>query len=157
MANKKKIVQGVEFDAETPQRVIDLLLYYMNSMPKQRIRVFYGDTKTGKDWGEEYDTMGYVGRSGGQVKIPLLVNNSRSWGGGSILDGRIVRITVNRKDVYRHPKYHCVTKIRKNTKSTTHPYEVMVNDDEVPHAAFRTLEKAQKWSAFIKGDSNIKG
>ena len=149
-----KIIDGTAFSAKTPDRVCQLLNYYRNY--GTRIRVFYGDTKTGRDWAEEYDTMGRVGRSTGQYKIPLIINNSRSWGGPGLLDECIVRITVDKKDVYRHPKYHIRTKIT-YTAGKTLPYDVWVNNDKVPHASFKTKEKAEKWARFIKGESNTKG
>lgn len=50
--------------------------------------------------------VGYVSRSCGNFKIPLLINNSRSIGGPSILDGNIVKITIDKVVVYQHPNYH---------------------------------------------------
>lgn len=142
-----KVVDGVSFDVNTPEKVVNLLLYYMNARPRQRIRVFYGDTKTGKDWGEEWDTMGYVGRSGGTVKIPLLVNNARSYGGDAIKTGSIVRITVDRRNVYVHPKYNCNVTVR----------GVNVYKNGSIYAVCKTNEKAKKLALFLKGDSNVKG
>ena len=61
-------------------------------MAKTRIRVWYGDVQSGAAWAEENDVLGYVGRSTGSIKTPLLIHNSRSNGGGGILQDRIVRI-----------------------------------------------------------------
>lgn len=47
--------------------------------------------------------FGTVGRSTGKVKIPLLVHNSRSMGGGGILTHCIIGIRLSRKD--RDGKY----------------------------------------------------
>ncbi len=141
-----KIIDGVQFDAGTPKAVSDILLRYMGNR-NQRIRIFYGDPKTGKDYGEEYDIMGYVGRSTGQVKIPLLINNANSSGGPGILDGIIVRITVDKRNVYLHPTYTCNVVV----KGT----EVYLNGKI--HARFKTAEKANKYASFLRGDSNVKG
>ena len=146
MASAKKIVNGIEFDADTPDRVVDIILRYMGNY-NQRIRVFYGDPKTGRDYGEEYNIMGYVGRSGGTVKIPLLINNTRSFGGPGLLDGIIVRITVDKRNVYVHPKYKCDVVVKGN--------EVYLNGKL--HARCKTHEKAEKLAAFYRGDSNVKG
>ena len=43
-------------------------------------------------WNEEHDIFGYVGRSTGENKIPLLVANFRSYGGGALLDHCIIKI-----------------------------------------------------------------
>jgi len=106
--SKKQIVNNVEFSKETPKEVIKVILDAMES--RIRIRVDYGNTKTGKSWNEIYDVTGYVGRSTGTVKIPLLVHNSRSYGGGGILDGSIIKIEYSNKNnggvLYQHKKYH---------------------------------------------------
>jgi hypothetical protein len=60
-----------------------------------RIIVDYGDIKTGKSWGETYDVSGYVGRSTGSIKVPLLVHNSRSLGGGAMLDHCILTVKTS--------------------------------------------------------------
>lgn len=72
-----------------------------------RIRVWYGDTMTGASWGDEYDIIGTIGRSTGINKIPLLIANKRSLGGGAILTSRIIRIdTTDGGKLYRHPSFH---------------------------------------------------
>ena len=59
-----------------------------------RIQLDLGDAKTGRDWNEVHDITGYVGRSMGPKKIPILVYNSRSFGGGAILDHCIVKFVT---------------------------------------------------------------
>ena len=73
-----------------------------------RIRLFYGDTKTGKDWQEKSDVTGRIVRSMGPVKVPILLHNQRSTGGGAILDYCIVKIetSAGRRVLYKHPNYH---------------------------------------------------
>ena len=73
---------------------------------KTRIRVWYGDIQSGIAWPEENDVLGYVGRSTGSIKTPLLIPNSRSHGGGGILQDRIVRIdTTKGKTLYKHETF----------------------------------------------------
>ena len=153
MAVPKKIINGYEFDKNTPEDVADILLRYMYD-GSVRIRLFYGDTKTGKDWCEEYDTMGYVGGSTGKVKIPLLINNRKSSGGLAILTGSIVRITIDKFEVYRHPKYHIGKVEVKATELPNLPYGVWISGKN--YANFKTLVQAQKWAEFIKGNTNSK-
>jgi hypothetical protein len=43
-------------------------------------------------WLEEYDTVGRISRSCGDIKMPLLIKNSRSYGGGGLLTANIGRI-----------------------------------------------------------------
>lgn len=146
------IVEGTAFYKGTPDEVIRILLRYMHT--NQRIRIFLGDKKTGRDWTEEYDTMGYVGRSGGTVKIPILLNNSKSMYGPGISTDAIVRITVNKMDVYRHPKYHIGKIELKPSPYPQVPYGVWI--DGKNHANFKTAEQARKWAQFIQGNTNSK-
>jgi hypothetical protein len=71
-----------------------------------RIRVAYG-TADCQDTGEWWGTVGYVSRSMGPMKIPLLVFNKRAIGGHAITTGRVVRIetTKGRRLLYQHPAY----------------------------------------------------
>ena len=102
-----KVINGTTFHAETPIEVCNILNDAISSRRSKRIRIFLGDKETGKDWNEFHDTIGYVGRSTGTSKIPLIIHNIRSAGGAAILDDCIVKITVDKKIVYQHPKYHC--------------------------------------------------
>jgi hypothetical protein len=109
-------VDGTAYHEETPRSVIGILERFrkartagiLTSVP--RLRLYYGDQRTGKDWGEVCDTTGYIGRSTGEVKIPILLHNRLSIGGTGILDHCIVKIEyANKKDggvLYQHPTYH---------------------------------------------------
>lgn len=102
-------VNGTSYHRSTPQAVIDILENNLRNRRQQRIKIHYGDVLTGKDWCEIHDVTGYVGRSTGYVKIPLLIYNSNSTGGSGILDHCIVKITESKKPyrvLYQHPKYH---------------------------------------------------
>jgi hypothetical protein len=99
--------KGIWFSAETEQYIKDIIVQLYHS--KKRVRFHWGDTKTGKDYGDVYDVSGTVGRSTGTQKIPLLIHNSRSLGGGAILDNCIVKITESsgtKKVLYQHLNYH---------------------------------------------------
>lgn len=68
-----------------------------------RVRVTYGNPLTGVIWGVDErhpngdQECGYIGRSMGRVKIPLLIPNARSTGGGGLLDHCIVRLEYSNK------------------------------------------------------------
>jgi len=85
-----KIVDGTAFHIETPTEVVNILKDNLHS--NVRLQIYYGDIETGRNWNEEHDTTGTIGRSTGKVKIPLLIKTARSYGGGSILDHCIVKI-----------------------------------------------------------------
>ena len=102
---KYKEVKGTSYHVETPSELVSIL--EIVRALRKRIKFHYGDTKTGRDWNEEYDTAGYIGRSTGNVKIPLLIKTSRSLGGGAILDHCIIKvIDAKTKEVlYQHKNY----------------------------------------------------
>lgn len=120
MAVPKKITTApngdrIEYDATTPEAIVSILEDHRRRFreargrPTPRLRIHYGDTKTGRDWMDEYSVEGYIGTSTGTVKIPLVIYNARSMGGGAVLTGAIVRIRTTGKhgtDLYRHPRYH---------------------------------------------------
>jgi len=105
--NKKfKVIDGTAFHIETADKVCHVL---NNAMKENiRIKLDYGFTSTGKSW-NEHGICGYVGRSTGVVKVPLLLHNKRSMGGGSIRDHCVVKISYANKKLggvlYRHPSY----------------------------------------------------
>ena len=134
------------YHAGTDPKVIEELGRAHNS----RVRIWLGDKETGKDWLEENDVTGTIGRSMGPIRIPLLIANSRSLGGGGILTDCIVRLAVDGREVYRHPKY--VEPKFEITPSDMQPeYEVNVDVDGQTHARFRTRAKAERWVAFMTG------
>ena len=90
MDKQYKVVDGTSYDIRTSDKVIELL--ETCRIRGIQIRVFYGSE--GRCWNEENDIIGTIGRSTGENKIPLLINNSRSMGGGALLDHCIVRIDV---------------------------------------------------------------
>jgi len=100
------ILNGTSYSGFNPEiaRIIE-----KHRIRGTRLRFHWGDTETGRDWGDIHDVAGYVGRSCGPVKIPILVHNRRSLGGGAIMSS-IVRIRYANKqdggDIYRHELYH---------------------------------------------------
>jgi len=102
---KYNTVNGTSYHKDTSEAVIRVLEAARNS--GTRIRVHYGDTTTGIDWNEENDVTGYVGISTGSIKIPLLIHNRSSMGGGGILDHCIIKIKLSNggKILYKHPNY----------------------------------------------------
>lgn len=91
--SKYKEVNGTSYHVETPEAVIKVLESARAN--HTRIVLDYGDVKTGESWGEVYDIAGYIGRSTGSIKVPLLIHNSRSMGGGAILDHCIIGIKTS--------------------------------------------------------------
>ena len=141
-----KVINGTTFHDETPIAVCNILNDAISSRLSKRIRIFFGDKETGKDRNEFYDNIGYVGRSTGLIKIPLMIHNTRSTGGGAILDHCIVKITVDKKTVYQHPKYHCPIVIKGCSVIDTEDNKVIAN--------CKDAEMAKRYFDYLKGARN---
>jgi hypothetical protein len=103
---KYKIIDGTAYHMETPDEVVNVLERARRN--KTRIKIHLGDVLTGRDWNEEHDVIGYVSRSfGGEIRIPILVYNQRSHGGGGLLDHCIVKIVESKggKVLYQRHEY----------------------------------------------------
>ena len=141
---------GTWFDPDTPAKVRYILERYRKS--GQALRVFYGDTKTGRGWYEEYDVVGGIGRSTGAMKIPLLVPDGE-FGGPGLLDRCIVRMmdVRTRKELYWHPQYHQgEMEIRPATCRAPYTHGVWIDGQN--HANFRSYGSAAQWVAFMTGN-----
>jgi hypothetical protein len=138
-----KQVGKLSFSENTPDVVCGILLKFNRS--GERIRIFLGDSETGLDWMEEYDIMGHIGNSTGNLKVPLMINNSRSIGGPEIMAENIVKITHNKEIIYKHEKYH----LRELLVSG-----LSVTADGETIATFESEEKSMKYVLFLEGKSN---
>lgn len=132
------IINGTTYKDGTPKLVAHLLETYRsyrtvnNRTAAHRLTLYYG--KDGKLWGDDpVFNSGYIGHSTGQSKIPLLIHNARSRGGGAILDDCIVGIRHARKTrsggvhwVYQHPDYKHLL----NDLNTLHVRGVKEDHDE---------------------------
>lgn len=93
------------YNIETPIKVIEAIeKAFIN---RTRVTLDYGHKDTGKSWGEVFDITGRIGRSTGTIKIPLLVYNTRSMGGGALLSHCIVKMSTSagNNTLYQHPNY----------------------------------------------------
>ena len=130
--------------------MIDLL--EASRQNRTRLRVFYGDTDTGRDWLEENDVCGTIGRSTGLIKIPLFIKNSRSSGGGALLDHCIVKIMIGKNVLYQHPLYNQPNFIirSKLSEGRVAVMTAIANVHEC-HARFDTHKQALRWIDYITG------
>ena len=86
---------GTAYHAETSPELVNVL---ENARKwRTRVRLILGDPKTGEKWGDV--ETGYIGRSGGRIKVPLVICNANSLGGGALLDHCIVAVEhANKKN-----------------------------------------------------------
>ena len=99
-----QVVNGTYYHDSTPAEIVRILENARAS--KQRLRIFLGDIETGRDWLEEFGVAGTIGRSTGREPSPLMIANSRSTGGGALLDDSIVKIMSGGRVLWQHPRYH---------------------------------------------------
>ncbi|MFH1980386.1 MAG: hypothetical protein ABIL58_00950 [Pseudomonadota bacterium] len=148
------VIDGTTYHRDTPRQVVRALEDARQRSPKPRVRIFLGDTETGRDWLEENDVTGFIGRSMGPVKVPLLLHTRHSDGGGAILDHCIVRLMVDGVERYRHPKYY-QPKIER-VAPVTEGYAAAYNVDGQLHAQFESIESADRWYLFMMGERATK-
>jgi hypothetical protein len=112
-----------------------------------RVRLWYGDTQTGRSWNDEHDVMGYVSTSTGSKAIFILVHNRNSSGGGGILDNCIVRIDsiTDKKILYKHPNFY--TGLQQQSNAI---YNVKSGTPEL-HAIFGNVPSATRFIDFMEG------
>lgn len=91
------------YHPDTPQAVRDTIDRYITN--RRRVRLVLGDQKTGWAWGEENDVVGHISRSMGPCKVPILLANARSTGGGAIGTDHVIAIydVADRRQVYCRP------------------------------------------------------
>ncbi len=141
---------GTYFREGTPRAVIDAL--ERARVSGAHVRLFLGDAKTGRDWLEENDVAGRVGRSTGWLKTALLIAKPSDDGGGAISADCIVRLMVAGREVYRHPNYaEPVIVISRENFSAAYPWAASVNGSPA-HARFKTEHKAIRWAQFMRGE-----
>lgn len=141
------------FHSETPHPVRVVL--DSARINGQRIRIFLGDVKTGKCWNDEFDVIGRIsrsmGNSKGDYKVPIMLRNSRSSGGGAILDHCIVAIaTAPGRFAYKHHKFNLGT-WTEGRPQTDGYIEAVYHDGEL-HAQFKKKGAAKRYIAFMCGE-----
>jgi hypothetical protein len=67
------------YDPNTPEQLVTILERVR--LRRIRIRLFYGDAQTGRDWNEENDVEGYLARTSGPIHCPILLKTKSSTGG----------------------------------------------------------------------------
>lgn len=148
------------FDGRTPEKVQKALETYRKS--GEKVRIFYGDVVTGRDWLDEYDMIGRVGRSMGPMKSPLLIAPGEC-GGPSMLTSCIVRIIdiASGNEVYRHAQYHRPTMALvtaadyDQVAGYSHSVQVeSLSGHMETQANFKSIGEAAHWIAFMSGQSH---
>ena len=148
--NKLKVYKNVN------EALLNTLLNSYNF--KFRIRIWYGDLETGRSWNEEYDTMGIIGRTTGKIKTPILINNSRSYGGLPVSIGSVIRIDdiKGKKTLWKVSNFHVEDmKVYEIFDNKNYKYQVskLAEDSRQweAQANFKTEKQAYNWIDFMNG------
>lgn len=153
------------YSTGTPKKVASILEAARASFTDHRadgtvLRLFFGCPETGRDLCEEMDSIGYIGRSMGPMRVPLILeplldeerNIVPSECGGAISTTRILRIIDVRRaeEVYRAKNY-VLPQFSIEASEGTDRYRVAVLRDGQSVARFEGHEEAARWIAFMQG------
>jgi hypothetical protein len=154
-----KVIDDTHYQKETTDAQIEAL----ETARKQgaRIRLFLGD-ETGKSWHSENDVVGRISRSMGPCKIPILVNNQRSYGGGAILTHCVVAIFSRYLGwIYKHENFTLpeitleeITPVAEAIPGRMpfkdwQNYKILAKLNGEEHARFQTMKQAERWKDFM--------
>ena len=125
----------------------------------RRVRIWYGDTETGRSWNEEYEVTGTIGRSNGKIAVPLLIKNSRSCGGMALLDDCIIRIDdiKEKRTIYKSDNFHVEDmKVYEIFGDADYKYQAAKLSEDSGEwevqANFKTERQAHNYVAFMRGE-----
>jgi len=145
-----KLLNGTYFDGNTPDTVCFILSSAMQT--RQRLKIYNGDSTTGKDWMEEHGKYITVGRSTGTIKIPLAILTVKSYGGGSLLEDCIVKIVDKKTGVllYQHANYTPgTTEIKENMDPALSEYSHVLYVNGELYSRHKTLKSAKQLKAKL--------
>lgn len=128
---------------------------------KTRVRLWYG-YEDGRSWLDEYDMVGRIGYSCGNIKIPILVANSRSYGGGAILTGSIIRIddVSTHKTLFQQENFYVPLMDLRVSEYDGYAEGVYVKEKDGSwknYANFKKDGAGLRWIKFMKGERYTTG
>lgn len=111
----------------------------------KRYKIYSGCTETGRVFAEEYDTVGTVSKTTGELKIPILITRKGNHGGAAISTGSILAVKEvgSKHFMFKNKLFIQPTVEIKETKSvlSEYKYETIFNGDL--YSRHRTLRSAQ--------------
>jgi hypothetical protein len=136
------------FDPGTAVPVRKILERYRRS--GDTLRVVLGDPETGRDWMDENDGVGTVGRSMGPMRVPLMVAKGER-GGPALLTRCIVRLIdwETQRELYVHPRYQSPALAIVPNDDPEWPWEV--TRDGQTQARFDDVGRAGAYIGFMRG------
>lgn len=98
--------EGTYYHVGTPDSLVHILEKARTSQTK--LKIYLGDTATGRDWMEESDKTGFISRSNGPIKIPILMKYLGAPGGTDLMPENILKLSVVSLGtiLYQNKLYH---------------------------------------------------
>lgn len=153
MKTKYKQIGEFFFEEGTDEQVANVVNRMYQT--KKRYKVYFGCVDTGKVYAEEYDTIGTVGKSTGQIKIPLMITRKGNMGGGALLPSLIVAVREMDTNyfIYKHSKFvEPTVEIKENTSPDPslkeYKFETYFNGEL--HGRHKSLRSAQICRSKLK-------
>tara|TARA_R110000868_G_scaffold78393_1_gene223758 strand:+ start:24 stop:542 length:519 start_codon:yes stop_codon:yes gene_type:complete len=119
------------YPIETPDRLVEVLERCRKN--RTRVKVNLGNIETGKSWNEENDTTGYISMSKGHAaRFPILVHNSSSMGGGSLMTDNILKVSESKggRVLYQAANFQpSVIEVKDGSNLPEYTHEVWVNGE----------------------------
>lgn len=149
--SRSPLARTTYFDPGTVPEVARVLERCRQNL--DRVRLVLGDTDTGQPWFEEYDVVGTIHRSGGSLKVPLLIRDGHD-GGAAILTACLLCIVSWKKGkvLYRHPLYKQPDLEVTHRPQDDHELPWLVTHQNQPLARFSVQGKAAAYLAFMLGE-----
>lgn len=124
---------------------------------RRKIRLHYGDPKTGLDKLVAQDVVGFVGAASWQLPYPILLSERNSHLGPRICELEVLRVV----DVdglcitYEHPRYKLPTFTSASTERPAAPDQVQLLADGIPIIECATQAQATRWIKFFRGSTHV--
>ena len=146
--SQSPLTRTTYFDPGTDAKVAKILESCRTH--ERAIRLILGDIRTGEPWLEEHDVVGWIGRSTGSLKVPLLIEAGEC-GGTAILCACILAIIDwgSGDFLYRHAAYQAADLSIRPSDDAERPWDVLRSNEVV--ASFRDIGKAGAYLAFMRG------
>lgn len=147
----------VWYDPRTPQEVKHGL--ECARAQRRRVRIFYGDAKSGRDRLAMQDVVGFVGWAGWQLPHPILLAERHQHLGPRICELEVVRILdldpAGAFSKYQHPRYSLPEFSTVSCSDSAQPDRVTLAADGVPLFECANKAQATRWISFFKGTTHV--
>lgn len=86
-------------------------VYQKRTLQSTRLRIWYGNTHTGRAWNDTFNVAGYIGRSAARHPQPVVLQFKSCMEGEVLNTDKIIRIDIveTGETVYRHPHFYVCT------------------------------------------------